>query len=744
MSRKEIEQRYNKVCDLICTHHLKTALEELEQLSRFALRGDHYYYQLETFSENYKTLLRYSFDGYHDPQQKNILDSLCASMLATADELRQALLDREFTIKRTEKSILLNLFGDDPVANTAKVEEMFFHREVKKLIEETDPGNDERPDNSMLAVRQSDQIFKFIWLSGNLSSNHIALIRQINKSEQIEWHEKCLVVSALTLSLLNQFDPHKILLLLEFAAAGENQVYQRALTGLVIGLIVFDKRLAFYPDLLEQLKVLSVADNIIPEVELILMQLLMARETDKITREFEEEVLPEMKKMMPKIEDKLQLDDLNADEELEGKNPGWKDMIEDVPGLYEKIEKFSKMQMEGGDVFMSTFQMLKRFDFFNIMSNWFVPFHRHHPEIIDGFSDKEGINHRLLESLEKAFYICNSDKYSFAINFRSIPDQQRTMIVTNFEAEFAQMKEMASEEQLLDQSLLNNSIFIQYIQDIYRFFKLYPSKQEFDDVFQRRIRVNELYFYQTCFERSGFREKLASFHFEKDHYYDAIDVYEGIMEQTGPSNEYFEKIGYCYQKTGRFKKAIEYYRKAELFDADRMWILKKLGWCSLKLKDFAQALGYFREASSLQPEDVSLQMQVGQCYLNLKDYEQALHQYAKLRFFVPDNLKVLRPIAYCQFVLGKPELAVEIYAQILSLTSNPSAYDLMNAANVKLCLGQRKEALHLFRQSLLQTSPGRHELLNAFDEDSQYLIKNGIPSSEIPLIRDYLMFQTEI
>ncbi|MCX6267225.1 MAG: tetratricopeptide repeat protein [Bacteroidetes bacterium] len=733
MTRKEIERRYQTVCDLICTQHLKSALDELEKLSRFTTKAD-YYYQLETFSENYKTLLRYAFDGYHDPQQKSILDSLCASMLNMADEIKQTLLEPELAAKTLVKRSLLNEFGDDAQTITGKIEEMFFHREVNKLIDET----------TLFTIREVDQIFKLIWLTGKLTTAHVNLIRQINSSEQVEWHEKCLVVSALTISLLNQFDPNKLQLLIEFVETREKQVYQRALTGLIIGLIIYDKRLKFFPELIENLKNCSQDDAIIPEVELILMQLLMARETDKITREFEEEVLPEMKKMMPKIEDKLQLNDQTEDEELEGKNPGWKDMIEEVPGLFEKIEKFSKMQMEGGDVFMSTFQMLKRFDFFNAMSNWFVPFHRDHPEIKNSFNEKEDINKRLLESLEKAFYICNSDKYSFAINFRAIPDQQRTMIVTNFEAEFAQMKEMATEEQLLDQSLINNSVFIQYIQDLYRFFKLFPSKHEFDDIFQHRLPVNSLYFYRTCFERAGFSEKLAAFHFDKDHYYDAIDVYESIMEVNGPSNEYFEKIGYCYQKTGRFKKAVEYYKKAELFDADRQWILKKLGWCCMKLKDYGQALNYFKDASGLQPDDVSLQMQVGQCYLHLKDYENALHHYAKLRFFVPDNLKVLRPVAYCQFVLGKPDLAVEIYAQILSLTSNPSAYDLMNAAHVKLCLGLRKEALHLYRQSLLQSSPGHTELMNAFDEDAQFLVKNGIPALEIPLIRDYLMFQTEV
>ncbi|MEI7499855.1 MAG: hypothetical protein WCK84_05345 [Bacteroidota bacterium] len=726
MTRKEIGQRYHRVCDFVFMEQMKNALEELEKLIRFTTKPD-YFYQLETFSDNYRTLLHYAYEGYQDPQQKSILAGLCASILSMADEIKQTLLTQELPVRKSEKLSLLYEFGEDPQAISEKIEEIFFNREVNSLIKEAD----------------LDHIFKLIWLSEKMSFDNIALIKRINQSDQIQWHEKCLVVSAITISLLNHFDQQKLLLLVEFIEPREDQVYQRALTGLILGLLFYDKRLGYYPDVVEKLKKFISDETFLPEIELILMQLLMARETDKITREFEEEVLPEMKKMMPKIEDKLQLTDITEEEELEGKNPGWKDMINEVPGLFEKIEKFSKMQMEGGDVFMSTFQQLKRFDFFNSMSNWFIPFHRDHPEISKNFSEKEEIYFRLLESLEKAFYICNSDKYSFAINFKAIPDQQRTMIVTNFEAEFAQMKEMASEEQMLDQSLASNSIFTQYIQDLYRFYKLYPSRQEFDDVFHLPMRFTNLFIFNTYLERGGFTEKVASFHFEKDHFIDAIGVYEDLMSRNNPRGEYFEKAGYCYQKTGRFKKAVEYYKKAELFDADRQWILKKLGWCCLKLKEFEQALLYFKDASALQPEDVGLQMQVGHCYLNLRDYEGALHQYSKLRFFAPDNLKVLRPIAYCQFVLGKPEIAVEIYAQILSMLSNPSAYDLMNAAHIKLCLGERKEALSLYKQGLLLPVPGRHELMNAFDEDAQYLIKNGIAATEIPLIRDYLLFQTE-
>jgi len=742
MTRKEIDKRHQEVSSLIFARKIKQAMDELEKLVRFTTNAD-FYYQLETFTENYRTLLRYAFEGYHDPQQNNILNGLYASMLSMADEIRQTIFNHDLQFRRYQKNLLINEFGNEPELITSRIESLFFNRTVDKLIEETGPGKEHDSASHPIQTIQMDMIFKSIWLAGKMNSEYNALIHRIIHSTQIEWHEKSTIVSALTLSILNQFDPQKLFLLIEFAEAHENQVYQRALTGLILTLIINDKRLPFYPAIVERLKKFSADDTFHPEVELIIMQFLMARETDKITLEFENEVLPDMKKMMPKIEDKLHLNDLADDEELEGKNPGWKDMIEEVPGLIEKIEKFSKMQMEGGDVFMSTFRLLKRFDFFNSMSNWFVPFHLDHPEITYGFSSTDSIIIRLLESLEKAFYICNSDKYSFALNFRAIPDQQRTMIVTNFEAEFAQMKEMASEEQLLDQSLTANAVYIQYIQDLYRFFKLFPSRSEFEDIFQQKIRLADLFFYSNYFARPGFNEKLASFHFEKEHFSEAIEVYEDLIRTHGPNGEYFERTGYCYQKSGKYLQAIGAYKKAELFDGNRIWLLKKLGWCSLKLKDYENALAYFLEAANLQPDDLNLQLQVGQCFLNLKSYAEALHQYMKTRFFAPDNLKVLRPIAYCQFVLEKPDQANETYVRILTATSSPSAYDLMNAGHVRLCLDQRKEAINLYRQCFLQTSPSRSELLEAFDEDVQYLVKNGIPAEEIPLIRDYLIFQTE-
>lgn len=705
MIRPEIEKRHHKISEHIYNQRIKTALDELALFVRFSIKSE-YFYQLETLTDNYQNLLRYAFDGYQDPQQQTILNGICASILGMSDEIRQTLIEKEQPLRKNEKSVLQNL-----------------------------------PDGE--AEMAPDALSKNIWLMERLNEQQVKMLRQINGSSNLDWHQKCLGVSALTLSLLNFFDQHKFILLIEFVEQREEQVRQRALTGVIFALLQYDQRISFYPDLLDRLHGLSLDETIGPDVELILLQLLMARETEKITREFEQEVLPEMKKMMPRIEDKLQLGDEAEDDDMEGKNPGWKDMVEEVPGLFEKIEKFSKMQMEGGDVFMSTFQMLKRFDFFNTMSNWFMPFYRDHPDISKAFSEKEEINVRLLESLEKAFYICNSDKYSFALNFQAIPLQQRTMIVTNFEAEFNQMQELASEEQMLDQSLTANAIYVQYIQDLYRFFKLHPARLEFPDIFKPQIHFRNLKFYQKYFYREGFTGRLAAFYFDNNHYYEAIEMYEYLIETTAPSGEYYEKIGYCYQKLSRFKKAIEFYKMAELFDTDHLWILKKLGWCCLKLKDYDQALIHFREAAAMQPDDMTLLSQVAQCYLNLKDYEEAEQAYVKLSFFNPDSLKLLRPLAWCHFVLGRLEQASSEYETLLTSADTPSSYDLMNAGHTQLCMGNRAKALDFYRRSLENKSPGAEELMSAFDEDAYYLIRNGISGEEIPLIKDHLLFNSD-
>lgn len=399
------------------------------------------------------------------------------------------------------------------------------------------------------------------------------------------------------------------------------------------------------------------------------------------------------------------------------------------------------MQMEGADVFMSTFSLLKRFDFFNTMSNWFIPFYPDHPALHQNDPGDREIQERLSNGLEKAFYICNSDKYSFALNFQAIPAQQRTMIVTHFEAELEQMKDMASEEELLDPTLISNAIVTQYIQDLYRFFKLFPFRHEFDDIFQWRFRIHNLSFYLDHFKNESFLEKIAAFLFDKEHWSDSINLYSYLNDLGQPKSERYQKIGYAYQQQENYTEAIRHYEKAELFDTDHLWILKKLSWCLIKNRDYEHAAIVIDQALKLQPNNLKLHSQAGQCQLNLKAYDQAMQHYSQVRYYSPGNLNALRPIAYCQFITGKLDQAIESYEEILETVTPPSPYDLINAGHVALCMGNREKAWTFYSLSLKQESFSKELFVSAFEEDIEHLTSNGINPDEIPLILDYLLIR---
>ena len=731
MESKDIERRYFNVCNLIYNGKVKSALDELILMVRYAPQSG-LFYEVETLSGNYLNLLKYAYEGYHDPGRKEILLEISGSILNVADEIRHAINDSKLLYNKGEKLLIINEFGREPEMISQNLDQLLFSLQMRKLGKEI--GTDTGSEISF------DHLFRLIWLTDKLNDDLILKIRGMISSDALECYDKSQVVSSLLLSLLRYFDPRKIILLIDFIEARQHQVYQRALVGLVLSMIVYDKRISFYHDATERLVALSKDKTIREEVEAVILQFLLARETEKITQEFEEEVLPEMKKMMPKIEDKLELGNLFEEEDKEGKNPGWKEMIDEVPGLFERIEKFTRMQMEGGDVFMGTFSQLKKFDFFQKAGNWFVPYYSSHPDILNLHAEEPESLQQLMESMNHAFYICNSDKYSFILNFMNLPQQQQSMIVTHFEAELQQMKEMESEDHILGQEESSNSVFIQYIQDLYRFYKLFPFRNEFEDIFRQKIRFSSLYFYKTWFEDKTFTEKLARFYFDKNHYPEAIEVFQFLSAGITPKAEYFEKIAYSFQKLEKFHKAIEFYRKAELFDCDRLWVLKKLGFCYMKINDFENATKYLKDAVSLKPDDLRLQIQLGQCCLNLKKFDEALEYFGKVRYFQPENMKVLRPVAYCHFVIGKLAEATQFYSDILSSGSS-SPYDYMNSGHVQLCLGNKQEAMNLYRQCLVTSSFSNESFSDAFEEDIPFLLQNGIQPGEIPLILDYILFQ---
>ncbi|MBN2482486.1 MAG: tetratricopeptide repeat protein, partial [Bacteroidales bacterium] len=580
-------------------------------------------------------------------------------------------------------------------------------------------------------------IFRIILLSDKLKENEIRLLDKISKPGNLKWYDKSMLVSALTLSLIRHFDISKINLLFAFYEAGENQIWQKALTGLVLALAYYDNRIDYYPEVLQRLKATQGSPKSGKSVEFVIIQFIKARETEKITQKIRQEIIPEMIKIKSKLEEKLDLENLLSSSKLEQKNPEWETFFKESPDVYNKLEEFSNLQMEGADVFLGAFAMLKQFEFFREISNWFLPFYKENEYISSVFEDGgEGFDlQQLAQGIERSSFLCNSDKYSFCLNVKQMPSFQKSTVMELFNMELKAMNELSLDDELIHSASRDKTIITQYFQDLYRFYKLHPLRSEFDDVFKLSISLYDTRFFKLWINDINILRNIGEFLFEKDYYQDALQVFSQIVEKL-QDYELFEKMAYCHQQLGDFAHALNYYHKAELYGRNKLWLLNRIAFCYRKKGEYENAVKYYLEAEKLEPENLEVQAFLGQTYMEMEDYEEALKYYFKVEYLQPDNFKVYRPISWCSFMLNKFEIARKYLAK--SIQRNASKHDYMNMGHIFWCEDRKQEAIEYYILSLRTSNRDFEWFSKVLLDDSRYLTTKGVQQFDIALMIDYI------
>ena len=84
------------------------------------------------------------------------------------------------------------------------------------------------------------------------------------------------------------------------------------------------------------------------------------------------------------------------EEENNDKNPDWEEAIE-KSGLGDKLREMNELQLEGADVYMSTFAGLKSYPFFREVHNWFYPFTKQQSDVHNMLESKTNEKNRKKE-----------------------------------------------------------------------------------------------------------------------------------------------------------------------------------------------------------------------------------------------------------------------------------------------------------------------------------------------------------
>lgn len=810
MTDKELKVKENQLFRFIDALKLKPAFDILGKLISEYGMGI-YYDEYRNIEETYMFILKYTVEGTRDPEREKVYRKLVVSVYELADKVTEKIrLKYSSSAEYDKKRSLSNLDIDDTGEYLTEIEDFYLHggEATEGSNKSNASGNnsgytgetsfkgretEQKGAGSYDAsehIKKIHKLFYHIWFTDNLSIGELKQWKKIVLSTVLPSHYKAFMVTAITLSLLRYFDKEKFMILFDLCNQEEPEINQRAVIGLLTGFYRYDSRLRFYPQISGRLRLLTENSGFRQNIEHIIIQFIRSKDTEKLQKRIRDELLPEMIKISPHLKNKINLDSLMEEGPAEDRNPDWEDIFRDSPGFLNKIEEFSEMQMKGDDVFLGSFSMLKSFPFFGEMSNWFLPFFAENPEILSSIETEGETEKNLVNIIGRVPVLCNSDKYSLCFSINRLPKDNLKFMAQAMKAETEQMDEIREDEELIDPEKKTGYVSNRYIQDLYRFYKLHPRRKDFEDIFSWRLDFyNKSVLGSIMKEDPKMLRNIAEYYFAKDHYKDAAEIFNYLLENN-KSGELYQKIAWCHQKTGNYSKALDLYLKAELYEINRNWNNKKIAFCYRNLKKPDKALEYYKVVENENPDDLGNQLNIGHCLLEMNRFDEALQSYFKVEYLAPGNKKVWRPIAWCSFLTGKLKQAEKYLLKLME--EQPNKHDLINMGHVQWVLGNRKSALDYYLKSIARnknqsreknefpgynegttsstgtkemnsereksfTDKGKNtsgkageeidtdrfsqkEFIKVFEEDIPHLLNQGIDKDEVPIMLDQLRY----
>lgn len=736
-----LNNTHKQICQSLSERKLKPALDLLGELITES-RKPLFQEEWRNMEQTYKFMLKYTVEGIRDPERQKIYKNLVVSAFEMNDNIIEDVRAQLSSSFEYEKKRGFNLISADPIhVRVSRIEGLVELQSTLLSSELTISDSGGTLENSRKLQSEIVELFYQVWLTDRLeSTDHDSFLNFLYNSAIPESY-RAQLVSALVLSLQRFFDPSKFGILFDTYDLDINELSQRALVGILINLYKHDYRLEFYSEITGRLKLLNDQPDFKRSLERVIIQLVRSKETEKLQKKISDEIIPELIKISPNLKDKIDLDRLMEDNSGDDKNPEWEEIFKDSPGLMDKMEEFSELQMEGADVFMSSFSMLKMFPFFSELSNWFVPYFLENPEIASVLEGNDPSGIKILEAIADAPMLCNSDKYSFCFSLQNLPEENREILAEGINAEISQFKEIQKDEELTDPDKMREFVSNQYIQDLYRFYKLHPRKNDFEDVFSWGLDFHNTKVVGGLLkEDDKLMRNLAEYCFSKNQFKEAIEIFHLLLDKE-KNGELYQKLGFCYQRLGDYDRALDNYLKADLFDLNRLWNLKKIAHCYRHLRQPEKALNYYQEAETLDPESLNIQLNIGHCFLEQECFEDALKVYFKVEYLDPGKTSVRRPIAWCSFVTGKKEQAIDYFQKVID--ENPNKHDYMNMGHVYWSLGDRKQALEYYQRAIAEQDFTESEFFEVFEEDKTHLLEQGVDKEDVDIMLDQLRYFVE-
>ena len=693
---------------------LDLAIEVLEQLyvQRPTLIG---HSELEAVKNDYQLMVDYMERGFTDDKRASLYLSLLQRLYRVAADL-------EISWRCKNVIVYVDAFRISDHLNTShdfirSVLESFVS-DVAMLsllpeAERTEKAKDLYDRHQVFVNR----LFNTLWTSCQWSDDDCAFYAELMLSPMVDVVDQQLLVSAVTLGAMNQFDINKFKALTTvYQQSTDERVRQRALVGWVLS--VFEG-MDIFPEQDKIIRKLCENKDTIRELYALQIQFFYSQDTEKDNEKLQRDIMPYLVDgsnitigrlgIVEKEEDSLE-NILNQDAEDKR-----------MEQMEEKVRKMMEMQKQGSDIYFGGFRQMKRFPFFNDLANWFTPFYIDHPALRTTIERIGQPN--ILQTITNQGNFCESDKYSLAFAMESIINQ----IPGN-------IKEMMGSEGVFDPmgTTLDKSnptyICRAYIQDLYRFFRLYRSSNElinpFIDNHKSSFVADTFFFVYKSFIGTGLDEykmRLALYLYKHKNMDKLVELMSTFHVEDA---NYNILMGYINLYFGKPDVAYQIFNMVLQEDTENQWALKGMARAAMDCEDYDTAEHTYSQLLRLEPDNINYAVKRCVTLLKTERYAEAREELFRLDYQYPDNMNLKRVFAWTMLLDKSLDKASQLYDRILA--DAPMAEDYLNSGYCWWAKGNIGQAKNSFQAWITMTKGNKDRLLEEIRNDQKVLDLYGI------------------
>ena len=720
---------FDEIEQLLINRRLSKALQLLENLLYTHADLQQYAPTFQNLKYSFGQMEEYWKQGIKDPQQDSIyMQLVCKCHHLLADISNSFWVRNSHTMSNYNKCL-----SDDWTPQDSNDEMEGFVSDVAML--DLVPSHLQQEKREKIYADHERQMrFLFYRMLGTstLKKEEADVLTRILLSPTIDSADKQLLTSAIILKNLNHFDINRFHILAHlYEYASDVEVKQRALVG--VALSANASMASLYEEVLPILHHLCENDTFVQDIVEMQMQMIYCMEAEKDQRIIRDEIMPDLMKgnHLTISGNKLTEMDTNSLEEILHPEASEQNMER----MENSMRRMADMQRKGSDIYFTGFSQMKRFPFFSEASNWLLPFYPDHPAISKIWNIRK--NRRMLQTITEVSAFCNSDKYSFVLAFEQVVNQLPPSVQKLIdEGETSPMP--VGGEVSLEQQRVPAFVRRMFLQDLYRFFRLYPYRDEFSSPFNKSQAVfigNELFSGTRLEEKFS---QVASFLMKRKYFAETIKVLENINE-AHRDLQYYLLVGYYWLSNGgadnsRFQKAREMFEYVLSIDAEHRKALLGYARTCFQLHDYSAAHHAYLQLLVDEPENRNVLLNVAVCEISMKQYSEALKRLYKLNYENGNDEKTNRVLAWALALSGKYEQAIKLYDHLCG-DAHCQSEDLLNYGYCLWFSGRVNDALQYFHQFLMLPENKGFDMEQELMENSFDILKeHGITEIDCQLM----------